>query len=227
MKLLKTKINNTPFLGVYAVCTDEFCIVPTNIQEKEEKFISKHLNAKILKTSINDSPLIGVYLLALKNKVIVCENVIKPKELEFLKKNGLEVKLIKEEYNALGNLISVNSNYGFASPILSDQTISEISSFFNVPIEKKSFLSFDILGSILYVNDYFFIVNPNIKEKDFEFLKNKFKVQGIASTLNYGDLFVGNDIIANKDVVFVGENTSNIELMKVDNIVLLFEKNNL
>lgn len=223
MRLSKARINNTPFLGVYSVCTDYFCIVPNNILKKEELIISKYVNTKIIKTSINDSPLVGVYLLALKNKVVVCKNSIKKYEIEILEKNGIEVKVIDEEYNALGNLISLNSNYGFASPILSDKTISEISSFFNVTIEKKNIFSLDVLGSAIYVNDYLFIVNPNIDEKDFNYLKKKFKVEGIASTLNYGDLFVGNDVIANKHVVLVGDNTSNVELMKVDDIVLMHE----
>ncbi len=223
MRLAKAKISNTPFLGVYSVCTDDFCIVPGNILKKEETNIAKIMNTKIIKTSINDSPLVGVYLLAHKNKVVVCKNSIKPYEIEILEKNGITVKVVKEEYNALGNLVSLNSNYGFASPILSDKTIAEISDFFGITIEKKSILSLDVLGSIMYANDYLFIVNPNIDEKDFNYLKKKFKVEGIASTLNYGDLFVGNDVIANKHAVLVGDNTSNIELMKVDDVVLMHD----
>jgi translation initiation factor 6 len=224
MRLSRTKINNTPYLGVYSVCTDDFCIVPNNILKKEEAVLEKFLQTKIIKTSINDSPLIGVYLLAHGNKVVACKNSIKKYEIDLLEKNGIEVKLIKEEHNALGNLVSLNSNYGFASPILSDKTVSEISSFFDIKIEKKELLSLDILGSILYANDYLFIVNPTIDEKDFLAIKKKLKVEGIATTLNYGGLFVGNDVIANKNAVLVGANTSNIEIMKVDDVVLMHDK---
>jgi translation initiation factor 6 len=225
MKLLRTKINNTPYLGVYAVCTDYFCIVPSNILKKEEDVLKKNLKTKIIKTSINDSPLIGVYLLAYKDKVVVSKNSIKENEIKVLEKEGIKIKFVDEEYNALGNLISLNSNYGFASSLVSDKTISEISSFLEIPIEKKKLLSLDILGSILYVNDYLFLVNPNIDEKDFNYFKKKLKVEGVATTLNYGGLFVGNDVIANKHAVLVGDNTSNIELMKVDDVVLMFEEN--
>ena len=82
----------------------------------------------------------------------------------------------------------------------------------------------DILGSSIYANDYLFIVNPSISEKDFKYLKERFKVEGIATTLNYGGLFVGNDVIANKNAVLVGDNTSNIELMKIDDVVLMHEE---
>jgi len=221
MRISKATINKTPYLGIYSVCTDNFCIVPLNILKKEESILEKFLNTKIIKTSINDSPLIGVYLLAYGNKVVVCKNSIKKYEIELLEKNGIEVKIINEDYNALGNLVSINKNHGFASPVLSDKTISEISSFFDIKVEKKELLSLDILGSILYANDYLFIVNPSIDEKDFLFLKKKLKVEGVATTLNYGGLFVGNDVIANKNAVLVGANTSNIEIMKVDDVVLM------
>lgn len=223
MRLSKTKINNTPYLGVYSVCTDDFCIVPNNILKKEEVVLEKFLNTKIIKTSINDSPLIGVFLLAHKDKVVACKNSIKDREIDFLEKEGIKVKVVEDEFNALGNLISLNSNYGFASPILSDKVVKEISSFFKVEIEKKKMLSIDILGSALYINDYLFIVNPNVLEKDYNYFKEKLKVDGVATTLNYGGVYVGNDVIANKHAVLVGQNTSNIELMKVDDIVLMHE----
>lgn len=224
MKLSRTTINNTPYLGIYSVCTDDVCIVPNNILEKEEIVLKKYLKIKIIKTSINDSPLIGVFLLAHKNKVVACKNTIKEREIKLLEKEGLEVKLINEDFNALGNLISLNSNYGFASPILSDKTVKEISSFFDVVIEKRKILPIDILGSALYINDYLYIVNPNISEKDFNFLEEKLKVEGVATTLNYGGVYVGNDVIANKNAVLVGQNTSNIELMKLDNIILMYKE---
>ncbi len=224
MKLSKTKINNTPYLGVYSVCTDDFCIVPSNILKKEEAILEKYLKTKIIKTSVNDSPLIGVYLLSHKDKIIASKNVLKENEISILEKEGIKIKIINEEYNALGNLVSFNSNYGFSSNLLSSKSITEISSFFKVPIEKKKILSLDILGSTLYANDYLFLVNPNILEKDFNYFKEKFKVEGIATTLNYGGLFVKNDLIANKNAVLVGDNTSNIELMKVDDVVLTYDK---
>jgi len=223
MNLGKAKINNVPYLGVYSVCTDNFCLVPNNILKKEEVVLEKYLKTKIIKMAISDSPLIGVYLLAHKDKIMVCKNSIKQNEIDILEKEGIKVKLIKEEYNALGNLVSFNSNYGFASELLSEKTVNEISSFFDIDVERKTLLSMDILGSSLYVNDSLFMVNPNVSEKDFNYFKKKLKVEGVATTLNYGDLFVGNDVIANKNAVLVGDATSNIELMKVDDVVLMHD----
>ncbi len=222
MRLIKSFICSSPYLGVNSICTDDFCLVPHNILPKEEKIISNVLNTKIIKLEINQSPLIGVYLKCVKNKIVVGEDSIYPKELEILEKEGIKVKLIKD-YNALGNLLAINSKYGIASPLLSKESVKEISKFFNVPVEAKTCVGLDLPGSSLYVNDNFFLVNPSIKKTEFGELKTKFGVIGIATTLNYGDSFVGNDLISNKNAIVVGSLTSNIELMKVDEIALGFE----
>jgi translation initiation factor 6 (eIF-6) len=180
------------------------------------------LDVKVIKTEINQSPLIGVFLKCLKNKVVVGEDSIYPRELELLEKEGLKVKLIGD-YNAIGNLITLNSKFGIASPLLKKETIKEISKFFNVTFETRLCAGIELPGSNLYANDNFFIVNPNIKKSEFEYYKKKFETPAVPTTLNYGDASVGNDLIANKNAVIVGSSTSNIELMKIDSIVVEFD----
>lgn len=219
MKLNRATICNSPFLNVYSYCTDKFCIVPNNILKKEETILEKYLDVKLIKTQINHSPLIGVYLTGVDNKIIADKNSIYDKEISQLEKEGIKIKLI-DDYNALGNLISINKNYGFASSLLKDQTISEISKFLKINIEKKACVDVDVPGSAIYVNDSLFLVNPNIKKTEYDYLKKKFAVPGIPITLNYGDVFVGNDCIGNSKALLVGQTTSNIEMVKVDELII-------
>ena len=223
MRLTKSLICNSPYLGVNSICTDDFCLVPHNILPKEQKILEEFLDVKVIRTEINQSPLLGVFLKCLNHKAVVGEDSIYPKELEVLEKEGVKVKLIKD-YNAIGNLITLNSRFGIASPLLSKESVKEISKFFNVPFETRLCAGIDLPGSSLYVNDNFLIVNPNIKKNEFTSYKTKFGVIGVGTTLNYGDSFVGNDLISNKNAIIVGSSTSNIELMKVDEIVLELEK---
>jgi len=219
MKLNRATICNSPFLNVYSYCTEDFCIVSNNILKKEEDFIKKQLDVKIIKTQINSSPLIGVYLVGVGNKIVVDKNSISEKEITVLEKEGIKLKFVND-YNALGNLISVNKNYGFASELLKDKTIQEINKFLKIEIEKKACVDVDVPGSAIYVNDSLFLVNPNIKKKEYDYIKQKFGVKGIPITLNYGDVFVGNDCIGNSKALLVGQTTSNIEMIKVDELVV-------
>jgi len=222
MRLTKSLICNSPYLGVNSICTNDFCLVPQNILGKELKVLEEYLNVKIIKTEINQSPLIGVFAKCLHKKMVVGQDSIYPKELELIEKEGVKVKLI-QDYNAIGNLITLNSKFGIASPLLAKETVKEISKFFNVPFETRLCAGIDLPGSSLYANDNLFIVNPNIKNSEFAYYKTKFQTPAVATTLNYGDSFVGNDLIANKFGMIVGSLSSNIELMKVDDIVVEFD----
>lgn len=222
MKIGKATIYKSPFLGVYSFCTDDYCIVPNTILKKEEKFLEKYLDVKMIKTQINESSLVGVFLCGSGNKLVVQKESIYSKELEILEKEGLKVKLV-DDYNALGNLISNNSTYGVASPLLKEETIQDISKYLNIKIDQKAISNLDVPGSCLFVNDNLFLINPNIKETEFEELEKKYNVKGASTTLNYGDVFVGNDVVGNKNSILVGNSTSNIEIRKVDDLILDLE----
>lgn len=220
MKLDRSTIYNSPFLNIYSYCTEKICLVPHSILAKEEKKIEEILNVKVIKASINRSGLLGVYLSGINEKIVVDKKSIHADELEHLEKEGLKVKTIADDNNAFGNLLAINSNYGIASPLLLPETFSEFRKFFNIEIEQKSFAGFDLPGSSIFVSDSMFLINPRIDIKEFNYFEKKFKVPGKATTANYGDVFVGNDIMGNNSGTLVGETTSNIEMTKIDELVV-------
>jgi len=220
MKLDRSTIYNSSFLNIYSYCTDKICLVPHSVLPKEERRIEEILDVKVIKTSINKSGLLGVYLSGVNEKIVVEKNSIHTDELEHLAKEGLKVKTIKDDNNAFGNLLAINSNYGIASPLLLPETVEEIKKFLKVEIEQKNFSSLDLPGSSIYVNNALFLINPRIDIKEFNYFKKKFNVPGKAVTANYGDVFVGNDVTGNKNGILVGETTSNIEMTKIDELVV-------
>jgi len=220
MKLDRSTIYNSSFLNIYSYCTDKICLVPHSVLPKEERRIEEILDVKVIKTSINKSGLLGVYLSGVNEKIVVEKNSIHTDELEHLAKEGLKVKTIKDDNNAFGNLLAINSNYGIASPLLLPETVEEMKKFLKVEIEQKNFSSLDLPGSSIYVNNALFLINPRIDIKEFNYFKKKFNVPGKAVTANYGDVFVGNDVTGNKNGILVGETTSNIEMTKIDELVV-------
>lgn len=220
MRLDRSTICNTPFLNIYSYCTEKICIVPIAIQPKEERKIEDTLNVKVVKASINHSPLVGVYLCGAGERVIAEKNSIYPEEIELLEKEGLKVKLLVSQNNAFGNLVAMNSNYAIASQLLPEEAIKSIKSFFNIQIEQRQCIGLDLPGSSIYVNEHLFLVNPRVEPREFNYLKKMFKAPGVAITANYGDLFVGNDAIGNSQGLLVGHTTSNIEMTKIDDLIV-------
>ncbi|MFA5746108.1 MAG: hypothetical protein WCX82_03995 [archaeon] len=220
MRLDRATIYNSAFLNIYAYCTEKVCLIPHSVFPKEERKIEDILNVKVIKAAVNRSSLLGVYFAGVGEKLVIEKNSIHADEMEILEKEGLKIKTISDDNNAFGNLLAINSNYGVASPLLAVETIAEMKKFFGVEVEQKHFAGLDLPGSSIFVNDSLFLINPMVDLREFNYFKKKFGVPGKAITTNYGDVFVGNDVIGNKNGMLVGETTSNIEMTKIDELVL-------
>lgn len=216
MKIDKGTINASPFVGVFMVVTEDIALIPANIQQKEESRLRKLFDVDFVKTKLADSSLLGTLCSGIKDRFVVSELAL-DSELNALEKAGLKVKRI-EGVTAIGNLMRVNEKGGIASRVLTKEQISEIESFLKIKLAVTKVASLDIVGSSTVATNIGFIVNPNVTQQEFELLKKCFGTDGIASTLNYGDKFVGNDAVANSEAMLIGNRTTTYELLRIQDI---------
>ena len=214
MNFERGTISSSPYVGIFSSVTEEVALLPYSALSKEVKVIKKKLEVKTIQTSLAGTSLLGLLCVGLGNKFVVSE-ITKKEEIKTLEKEGLEIMQI-EDYTSTGNLIALNKNAGVASPLLKEETIKKLNSFFGIKFKKLRVAQTDLAGACLTVTNKGFIAHPNITEKDFLELEKNFKVNGKATTANYGDLFMGNDVIANTKGVIAGALTSGIELSKID-----------
>ncbi len=214
MHFLKKNLNGSPFVGVFCATSDDFTIVPPTISKKEELEVKNTLETKILKITLANSSLIGVLGVMFGKKIVVPE-IIEKKEKIFLEEHGLEVKQIHES-SAFGNLVALNEHGGIASTLLKKTTVDEMEKFFDLKIHQKDIAGSNIVGACIRVNNTGFVANPRIDEQEFEFLEKTFKVKGFLTTANYGDKFVGNDMVINNKGVLIGPITTTHEMARID-----------
>lgn len=214
MNFIKGTIKASPFVGVFAALSDEVLLVPHSVLEKEIKGAGEKLGVRVVKCSIANSSLIGVLGRLFGNKLIVPE-IIEKMEIEELERNDVEVMVLKEVM-ALGNLVALNGNAGIVSPLLGKHRAKEIEEFFGVPMESSLVAGSELAGAALAVTNKGFIVHQNINEKELKGLEKLFKVRGSPTTANYGDRFIGNDVIPNSKGAIVGEMTTPFEMMRID-----------
>ena len=214
MEFLKSGVRGSPFVGVFAAATDDIGLFPHSLDEKHTKLWEQTLGTHSIKCTIANSSLIGVFCKALGKKVIV-PGIADEKEVRWLEKNGLEV-LVVEDYTALGNLVALNDRGGLVSPLIETRVVRELENFFGVKLRQMTLGGTEVVGSASTVTNKGFIVHPNIAPKEFEALKQVFKVYGTTGTANYGDPFVANSLVANSRGVIVGEQTTGYELARID-----------
>ena len=214
MEIEQFGINGCPYIGIFSVVTEGYALLPPGSDANTVKFFEKFFNVKVVKTTIANSSLLGCFGLALGDKIVLPE-LAEKYEIKQLENSCMKVKQLTKA-TALGNLAAVNSRYGIASKLLEKQAVNELQKFFSVDFESANIAGTEATGSCIRVTEKGFIVNPNVDEKQFSKLKKMFGVQGMATTANYGDCFVANSVLANRNGALVGFDTSGHELAHID-----------
>ncbi|RLG70205.1 MAG: translation initiation factor IF-6 [Candidatus Iainarchaeum archaeon] len=212
LKLLS--IRNTPYLGIFSCLTEKLCLLP-ELPKKEIKIIEDLFDVEAVCCAVGGSSLIGVFCVGNKNGFLVPDLILK-EEKEFLEQSGIKLKIVDFYASALGNLIACNDKKAIISKIIPEDLAEECAKFLKVEYKHTLLANTKIPGSCLVVTNKGFIVNPNIKEKEFSMLEKFLKLKGIPTTANCGDVFVGNDVIANSKGIAVGNTTTPVEVMKIE-----------
>ena len=212
MHLDRVTVRESAYLGVFCSVTDALALVPNDISKKELANI-KAFDVEIIRAKVADSCLFGVLMRGAGNKFVV-PDLLNRHEEDFFSSKGIE--LLKIGNKAYGNLMAMNSRGGMVSGIVERKDFEKIKAFFGIHLIHSNFSCTELIGSSIVASDKGFIVNPEISQEEFSNLSCLFGVKGKATTANYGDIFVGNDVIANSNAVFVGSYTTAKEIMHID-----------
>ncbi|VVB99386.1 Translation initiation factor 6 [uncultured archaeon] len=215
MNFSKGTVRGSPYVGVFCSATDDYALVPFSVQPKELRLVEEKLEASAIRASIGNSGLLGVLAKGIGNKFAV-SSLADRNEVKALEKEGLEVLAVQENYTATGNLMALNKSGAIASPLFSEKAVTALGKFFGTKIEQMAIGGNELSGACVTVTNKGLIANPNISESEFERLETLFRVRGMATTANFGDLMVGNSIVANSKGAIVGEKTSGSELSRID-----------
>lgn len=214
MEMVKKTIHSSPFIGVFALATEKYVILPSNIEKKEEYNMSGLFNAEIIKTRLADSSLIGILAVGNNNGIVV-SSIVEEKEIKELTEKGLRVKRLAEPL-AIGNLVELNDTKGVCSKAVKPKTKQEIENFLKIELKYVEIANTEVVGASVVMTNTGFIVNPHINTPEFRELEQWTGLPGKPTTANLGDSFVGISVIANSAGAAVGLYTTGHELLRID-----------
>ncbi len=203
-----------PNVGVYIFANDDFALVPPGLKEDSLKKIERALKVRIVEARVADSVLLGLFV-AGNNHAIVVPSIIKPYELDSLKKEvDLPIKVIRSRLTAMGNVILCNDKFALLHPEM-DQWLEEVSQALGVPAETGTIAGVPTVGSVAVVNDKGGIAHPDASDEELDELEKKFQVIFDVGTVNYGVPYVKTGLVANNKGAVVGSLTSGIEMARI------------
>jgi translation initiation factor 6 len=212
MNIIRTRILGSHYVGLFAVCNDSICLVPSAIDDKALKQVEETLEVKAVKTNLYGSSLLAVFA-KMNNKFAYLPTYANPKEVEEIEKE-MKVKMISTE-QALGNMIEINDNGAVLSRTLQTKAVDQIKKSGLTTIQMNLGQT-DVVGSCIVSTNKGFVVTPNVTREEANNLEKVFGVKGGSSTANTGDTFIRNSVLANKKGILMGENTTPFEINRIE-----------
>ena len=225
MALLQKDLFNSPYSGVFCATNDLVTLVPPGIPDDDMEAISEALGTKVEVITIGGSSVLGT-LIAMNNKGILVSNLITSLELEKLEEItaalDLNLGVLSERSNAIGNNFLLNDSGGFCNERLSKQSKVESEKIFEVDITSQSLNGMDTLGMIGCVNTKGGLCHPEISDNEKEVMEKVLKVPVMEGTVNFGMPLVGAGIISSSKGAICGRQSTGVELGRVEEALKLF-----
>jgi translation initiation factor 6 len=211
----KTAYFGNPWIGMFIKTNDEFTMLPVDSMKKLDDAVQESLGTEIIKTGIADSNLLGIYL-SMNSNGIVVPSVTEERELEAIRKSGLNVYVSKDRHNANGNNIAVNDKGGIVNPHLSKKEVNGMEDVLGIELVPMSVAGYTTVGSSCIATNDGFLCHFKATPDEMEQMKEAFKVSGSKGTVNTGTGFVTYGVVVNKNGYVAGENTTAYELGRVE-----------
>ncbi len=222
MDIAKTNILGNSGLGVFALSTESFSIVPFSVKESTLKIIADTLNVKVIQTTIANSVLVGTMAVGNSNVLFVPEN-IKEKEYNVLDENvSDQVKIVElsSKYTALGNLIVLNDKGAIVSEMLEKPAQKQIQDELNLEITVGNLLGSPLVGSLAMSTNRGALVHPLLSEEEIKEIATILRVKADVCTINRGIPYPRVGILANTRGAVIGSDSTGPESMRVFEVLL-------
>lgn len=202
-------------MGLFGKSSDRFCILGNFIQDKTVQRIEDALKVKSIKLTVANTDLIGIFCCFNSNGILL-PKIVNGAEIEkfkILKKEfGIELKILKSKFTALGNLILCNDNGVVISDVFSKKDKKIIEDCLGADGEYGSVAGMSIVGSCGVTTNKGCLLHRDASEKEIEKIEEILKVKADIGTANFGSPFIGSCCFANGNGGIIGESTTGPEI---------------
>ena len=220
MATRRTRTSGTFNIGVYAKASDRLAVTASGVEETFVKQISETLGVETVLMTAGGSRVIGS-LLAINSNGAAVSNMAEDAEIEPLRK-FVNVLRLPDEVNAAGNNILVNDHGAIVTPDAGKNTVRNIQDVFGVEAVQASVAGINTVGSVCICTNKGCLCTVDASDDDIALLQDVLKVEVRKTTVNHGAQFVGAGIVANSNGALVGDETTPIEMDRIEDGLVLY-----
>ncbi len=206
-------IYDTPMIGVFAACTDEVVLIPPLTKPETCAILEDTLNVRVVETLINGSVVIGALSRGNSNGFLVSYGT---DTNELQKLTGIQVEILPDKLNAVGNIVLANDSAALVHPELSDRAIETIAGTLKVEVYRGTIAGIKNVGMAGVVTSRGLLVHPKVTLSERETLEEIFELPVNIGTTNFGTQMLGSGLLANSKSYLAGSETTGPELGRIE-----------
>lgn len=211
-----------PYVGIYATSTEQYVVLPPDIDEPSVRLVEETLGVTAIRTLINESTLIGSMMVGNSNGFIVSDLAL-DREVKALQKHAKAVRL-KGRMTASGNIILANDTAALVHPALTDKNVEVIAKALNVDVRKGTIGGLKTVGMAGCATNKGLLVHPRATEEELAVIEDLFRLPVDIGTVSFGSPLVGSAILANTKGLITGTRTSGPEMGRIEDALGFIEE---
>lgn len=206
-------IYDTPMIGVFATCTEDVALVPTGTKPEICALIEDSLDVRVIETLVNGSVVVGALSKGNSNGFLFSHGT-DAREMQEL--TGVQVEILPDKLNAVGNIVLANDSAALVHPELSDRAIETIARTLKVEVYRGTIAGIKNVGMAGIVTNKGILVHPKVTSSESEILEKIFELPVYIGTTNFGTQMLGSGLLANSKSYLAGTDTTGPELGRIE-----------
>jgi translation initiation factor 6 len=206
-------IYDTPMIGVFATCTDSVAIVPPLTNPETCAIIEDSLDVRVVETLVNGSVVVGALSRGNSNGFLFSHGT---DAMELQELTGVQVEILPDKLNAVGNIVLANDSAALVHPELSDRAIEAIARTLKVEVYRGTIAGIKNVGMAGVVTNKGLMVHPKVTPSEREILEKIFGLPVDIGTTNFGTQMLGSGLLANSKSYIAGSETTGHELGRIE-----------
>lgn len=209
-----------PNIGVFAAANEDLAIISADASPEFERAVGEALGVKTVKTTVAGAHVIGS-LVAMNSRCAVVSGLADAREVEAIE-GHIPVVLLDDSLNAAGNNILVNDRGAIVSPEYGHSAAGLLSDAFGVEVVFSSIAGCNTVGSVCRATNRGCVCHMDASDEELDLIKDVLGVEAVRTSVNHGSRMVGAGIVANSKGAVVGDETTPIEMGRIEEGLALY-----
>lgn len=217
-----SRFSGNPNIAVFAAANESLALIAADAPPEFARTVEGALGVETVLVTIGGSFVVGS-LVAMNSNGAVVSGMAEDGELSRFS-DKVPVLRLGDRLNAAGNNILVNDHGAIVSPEYSEAVAREIGEALGVEAVRSSIGGINTVGSVCCATDKGCACHMDASDEEVALIKDVLGVEAVRTTVNHGVRAVGAGILANSKGAVVGDESTPIELGRVEDALVLYRR---